>query len=241
MTLDITTGQAPLSAEERNRLYARCVAPHYRTIMTAVHRQTFAGEDADDNLQEVLITLLQNVASIAALPPAQQLPWMLCIVRNKMTDIHRHARSLASIYGDGEGDPLPHDPDHDGGDDGDDDGSGMRCYDDEGGSHRSPQVTAGLHAAAGLSVPATEASSGCSTPPLTIDREDYPRTYDALMSLPALQRRAILLAAEGWKPTDIMAELQLPATTVYPLLSRARTFLRSHTHFLPPPACARGE
>lgn len=203
MTLDITTGHQSLSAEERNGLYDKVVTPHYDTIAQAVRRQTFPGEDADDNLQEVLILLLQNASTIAALPPAQQLPWMLRAIHNKLTSIHRHARHLASIYcDDNDNDTLRYDDD-------------ARCYDD--------------------------ISGHCSTPSLIIDREDYPRTYDTLMALPALQRRAILLEAEGWTPTDIMAELRLPATTVYPLLSRARAFLRSHTHFLPLPACARGE
>lgn len=191
MTLDITTGRQSLSAEERNGLYDKVVTPHYDTIAQAVRRQTFPGEDADDNLQEVLIHLLQNACTIAALPPAQQLPWMLRAIHNKLTSIHRHERHLASIYcDDNDDDARSYDDDTRGYD------NDARCYDD--------------------------ISGHCSTPSLIIDREDYPRTYDTLMALPALQRRAILLEAEGWTPTDIMAELRLPATTVYPLLSRAR-------------------
>lgn len=192
MTLDITTGLAPLSAEERNGLYDKVVAPHYNAIRRMVKGQTFAGEDGEDILQDVLITLLLHVATIAALPPAQQLPWILRTVRNRLNDAHRHARLV--------NDTMRYDND-------------ARSYDDDGSGHCAPQFSAGNLA--------TD-SGHCSTPALTIDRDDYPTTYDALMRLSPLQRRALLLASEGWSPADIMAELRLPATTVYAMLSRAR-------------------
>lgn len=60
-------------------------------------------------------------------------------------------------------------------------------------------------------------------PPLTIAREDYPRTFDALQRLPALQRRALLLLSEGWTAPDIARELRLSSANVRQIIHRART------------------
>lgn len=60
-------------------------------------------------------------------------------------------------------------------------------------------------------------------PPLSIARADYPRTYDALMSLTALQRRALLLLSEGWTAPDIAREFRLSPANVRQIIHRART------------------
>lgn len=59
--------------------------------------------------------------------------------------------------------------------------------------------------------------------PLTIERDDYPTSYDALMSLSALQRRALLLSAEGWTSADIAREFRISNNSASVLLYRART------------------
>lgn len=69
---------------------------------------------------------------------------------------------------------------------------------------------------------AVSAKSRLPMPPLTVDVEDYPTTHHALMALPALQRRVLLLSVEGWKSTDIAEEFGLQPATVRKMLSRAK-------------------
>lgn len=60
-------------------------------------------------------------------------------------------------------------------------------------------------------------------PPLTVSRDDYPRTYDALQRLSPLQRRALLLVSEGWSPAEVARELRLSPANVRQIIHRART------------------
>lgn len=64
-------------------------------------------------------------------------------------------------------------------------------------------------------------------PPLSLDVEDYPRTFSTLMALSPLQRRILLMTAEGWTVPDIADELQTTDSAVSAALYRARQ------HFAP--------
>lgn len=58
--------------------------------------------------------------------------------------------------------------------------------------------------------------------------DDYPTCYPALMSLSALQRRILLLTAEGWSVREIADELRLTPAVVSGFLYRARTTFRKY-------------
>lgn len=206
MTIPITGRSVP-SAEERNRRFMFYVAPRMSSVRRLVAGLTFEGEDVDDNFQDVLCVVL---GSIRLYNPAVAgfTRWLDRVVRNAMIDIHR--RNQRSV------------PTHS--------LDSLLDADDDGEDAAVPTVPAALVQAparlvlADADFPALAAARPLA-PSLTIDRDDYPNTYDALMVLPALQRRALLLNVEGWSCGEIADELRLTKENVRKLLSRARASL----------------
>lgn len=206
MTIPITGRSVP-SAEERNRLFMFYVAPRMSSVRRLVAGLTFEGEDVDDNFQDVLRVVL---GSIHLYNPAVAgfTRWLDRVVRNAMIDIHR--RNQRSV------------PTHS--------LDSLLDADDDGEDAAAAAVPAALVQAparlvlADADFPALAAARPVA-PSLTIDRDDYPNTYDALMVLPALQRRALLLNVEGWSCGEIADELRLTKENVRKLLSRARASL----------------
>lgn len=199
MTISIT-GRAVPSAEERNRLFHTYVEPNINGVRRLVASLTYVGEDADDNLQDVLIMLLN---AIPFYDPAKAgiTSWLDRVVRNAMIDIHRRGRrQVAAVSLDVLLDGL------------------------DGPDNSSPDAEAPdpCNTSSALVAPPDSAPS---LPPLVIEREDYPLSYDALMALPALQRRALLLSTEGWSCADVAAELRLSEANVRKMLSRAKATL----------------
>lgn len=195
------------SAEERNRRFMFYVAPRMSSARRLVAGLTFEGEDVDDNFQDVLRVVL---GSIHLYNPAVAgfTRWLDRVVRNAMIDIHR--RNQRSV------------PTHS--------LDSLLDADDDGEDAAVAAVPAALVQAparlvlADADFPALAAARPLA-PSLTIDRDDYPNTYDALMVLPALQRRALLLNIEGWSCGEIADELRLTKENVRKLLSRARASL----------------
>lgn len=179
MTFQINDRPAP-STEERNALFHLIVEPHMGLVRRLVRHHTFAGEDADDNLQDVLLHLLHAVGYYDPDYGVSVPTWISRVVVHKMTDLHRRQRSDATF--------VPADSDE----------------------------------AVRLAAPPTAAV------PLTVDPDDYPRTYPALCRLTALQRRALLLTAEGWSIADLAAELRITPVAARALLCRARRAMVGH-------------
>lgn len=217
MTISIT-GRVVSSPEERNRLFSTYVEPHIESIRRLVASLTYDGEDADDNLQDVLLVLLN---AIVLYNPAKAgfTRWLDRVVRNAMADIHRRTQRdepMTSL------DVLLESSDAD---DAADTADTLK--------YTTPPAlvaSAGQPSVAALCVvaPAEAAARSAApavAPPLVIDRDDYPSTYDALMSLPALQRRALLLRAEGWSCSEVADELRLTEVSVRKMLSRARAVM----------------
>lgn len=96
MTLQINNGAAP-DADARRRMFDFYVEPRIADVRRSVEVLSAAGEDVDDNFQEVLIHLFQ---AIAFYDPASSnfLTWMDRVVTNKMNDIHRHELSLHKFW-----------------------------------------------------------------------------------------------------------------------------------------------
>lgn len=242
MTIPITGRSVP-SAEERNRLFMFYVAPRMSSVRRLVAGLTFEGEDVDDNFQDVLRVVL---GSIHLYNPAVAgfTRWLDRVVRNAMIDIHRRnqrsvpTHSLDSLL--------------DADDDGEDAAVAavpaalvqaparlvLADADFPALAAARPLAAHGSQRAGLGSVGSELAVSGSGNegfgageaarpvaPSLTIDRDDYPNTYDALMVLPALQRRALLLNVEGWSCGEIADELRLTKENVRKLLSRARASL----------------
>lgn len=234
MTISIT-GRAVPSVEERNRLFHTYVEPRIDSVRRLVASLTYAGEDADDNFQDVLLALL---GAIAFYDPAKAAfsCWLNRVVRNAVADIHRRGQrsvpttSLDALL--------------DGADEAD------ATADSDGGSaaivppalvvepvaltlpDEAFPALAAASAARPSAAPADRAlfvepqvQGRPTAPPLTIDRADYPNTYDALMALPALQRRALLLNIEGWSIGEVAEELRLTPQNVRQMLCRARASL----------------
>lgn len=192
MTVSIT-GRCAASPEERNRLFMQYVAPHLDSVRRFVNYLTIPGEDADDNFQEVLITLLY---AIEHYDPARAglSCWLDRVVRNAVITIHRRNGRRDAITTTDELLDITE--------------AEVAAGDDGGGA-------------------AVGAKSRLPMPPLAVDVEDYPTTHRALMALPALQRRVLLLSVEGWKAADIAEEFDLQPATVRKMLSRAKAAVGS--------------
>lgn len=188
------TGRAVPSAAERQRLFDQYIAPNLAKIRRYVTYMTFPGEDADDNLQEVLVSLFRYIhlynpsrASLAA--------WTCTVTRSVLYHL-RLPRIKGRVLPTVSLDALL-------------------------------ESDAAAAAASGVSVDA-EVGVSCDVPPLSVTREMYPDTYEALQGLTALQRRALLLVSEGWSTAEVAAELRLPTTAaVRQMLTRARAKMRA--------------
>ena len=178
-------------AAKRHALFSQLVEPRIPAIRRLVAGLTLPGEDIDDNLQEVLITLFQFIGRY---DPAQPFtPWLDTVVRRRMKSVHRHQTAC------GAGDIDFTD---------DDEALDARP------AEKSPDLPFAFD---------DDWRPDRPVPPLSIARADYPRTYDALMSLTALQRRALLLLSEGWTAPDIAREFRLSPANVRQIIHRART------------------
>lgn len=210
MTIPIFAQPAD-SIEERNRLFDQLVTPRIDTLRNIVAAQTFPGEDPDDNLQDVLTHLLMAITSYdPAMAPFSV--WLNTVVANRMLLIHRRDTTAARYWADTPAlhpdDVLPTSTD-----DSPATVPQALCIDPSDALRRplraEPSPT--------LHLPA---------PPLTVQPDDYPTTYAALDGLTALQRRALLLAAEGWKIADIADELGTTPPDASALLYRARVKMK---------------
>lgn len=178
-------------AAKRHALFSQLVEPRIPAIRHLVAGLTLPGEDVDDNLQEVLITLFQFIGRY---DPAQPFtPWLDTVVRRRMKSVHRHHTAC------GAGDIDFTDDDE---------------VLDARPAEKSPDLPFAFD---------DDWRPDLPVPPLTVARNDYPRTYDALQRLPVLQRRALLLASEGWTPPDIARELRISPANARQILHRART------------------
>lgn len=85
MTLPISL--PAVDAAVRNRLFQQYVEPRLAAIRRSVEIMTFAGEDADDNLQEVLLHLLDVIPQYDPTQTASS-TWIGRVVTNFMNDLH---------------------------------------------------------------------------------------------------------------------------------------------------------
>lgn len=211
-TTTTITGRPMPTDEERRRLFRHYVEPHIDTIRRYVEMTTTAGEDPDDNMQDVLLNLYE---AIACYDPAASAPatWISRVVHNRMVSIHRATATRLSHV---TAMPLATD-----GDDPDD----RPLLAEERMRHRAAHPdTPPLPITPGSSVPALPLTEedGAGIPSLCPSPSDYPTTYAALQRLTALQRRALLLASEGWTASDVAREFRITCAAASSLLYRAR-------------------
>lgn len=193
------TGRPMPSAEERNRLFYKYVWPWRDYVRNLVAQRSRHPSEVDDNVQDVLASLLDG---IACYDPAQGevRPWLARVVCNRMANITDRQQRRAPYWADHPSLYLP--------DTLADDADGALTLSDD-------------------AVP-----QGMATPPaprtLLPEAEDYsPATYRALQSLSVLHRRALLLTAEGWTPSDLAAELRMTPAAARTMLCRARAAMVS--------------
>lgn len=192
-------GRVVPSAEERQRMFNQLITPNINKIRRYVAHMTFPGEDADDNLQEVLIALFRNVHLYD--PSRATLAAWSCVVTRSVLSRLRLPRRMGRCVPTESLDVLM------------DEALDCECP-----TPRGMEVLTALSQAPQALPPA---------PPLTVSREVYPETYDALMRLTAVQRRVLLLVAEGWTPTEVAAELRMSPAAVRQQLHRARSAMQS--------------
>lgn len=207
MTLPISL--LAVDAAVRNRLFQQYVEPRLAAIRRSVEIMTFAGEDADDNLQEVLLHLLDVIPQY---DPTQTAPstWIGRVVTNFMNDLHdrqavrRRRNPDVSSYDDpstslGQAHALCYDDD------------ALRYVDDD--DDPSP----GSGQALDDSVVPVEAG---------VCPADYPTTYGALMLLTPRRRGVLLRHAAGHSVPEIAAALGCSTSVVSATLSRAKAQMR---------------
>lgn len=206
-TMVALNGREAAPAEVRRRMFDVYVVPHLPLVRRIVTSMTVRGETVDDNLQDVLVHLFQHIDRFDASAGRWAL-WLETVVRNKMQSIHRHTMVEDPYWADD--DALLSDVSGEG----DEDRSRVvpHCLVVE------PRYGDGADCEVGE-------RTRLPAPPLTLCREDYPSSYDALMALPPLQRRVLLFAAEGWSPADIAEELRMTPGAVSSALWRGRSFL----------------
>lgn len=220
MTIQIDGRTAP-SISERNRLFDFYVVPRLDVLQRMVRYFTLSGEDYDDNYQEVLLHLLLHIGNY---DPSRATfhSWMNLVVRNFMATLHRNRRHSNRAFAEA---PTPQ-------------ASGANATDDAADDSTSPALFGTLDMACNVAddTPAwreiderchPSSVTGLPLPPLTVASADYPTTYAALMRLPALQRRALLLAAEGWSVGEIAAEFSISYASASGILNRARATMRA--------------
>lgn len=197
MTISIN-GQAVPSAEERQRLFDQLITPNIAKIRRYVDHLAFPSESPDDILQEVLVALFRNV-HLYDPQRASLAAWSCVVVRSVLSRLRLPQRSGRVVHTE----------------------SLDALIDDAlTADHPTPRARQAMEA---LAVPARGLPPA---PPLTITREMYPATYDALMLLPAVQRRILLLAAEGWTSSEMAAELRMSPAAVRQQLCRAREAMK---------------
>lgn len=201
---------APASAgvpdpAERNRLFARYVEPFLPRLRAYVQWRSPRPDQSDDHYQEVVLHILEHIHRYdpaAGLP----LPWLYSVASHCLDNLlPRGARRDAQWWAD----------------------------------HPSFYVDDPDELSDALTAPAATAASDCalqphscgcsplssplSAPRLTPHPDDYsPALYRALVALPILQQRALMLSSEGWSPADIAAELRTTPGAARALLCRAR-------------------
>lgn len=208
MTVSIRTGRVVTTAE-RDALFSLYITPRLAAIRRLVDYHTLPAEDADDNFQDALIALLQGIHTY---DPERSLDtWITTVVRNTLAlarrnrmlrepeptvslDAHLEASHAAEAAASEAEDGAE---------------------EDHAAGVTTPSAAPAIAAPAAPTTPAA--------PPLVVSPDDYPTTYVALSRLSPLQRRALLLTAEGWTTADLAAELRITEGAARTLLCRARS------------------
>lgn len=215
MTVSIRTGRVVTTAE-RDALFSLYITPRLAAIRRVVDYYTLPSEDADDNFQDALIALLQGIHTY---DPERSLDtWIMTVVRNTLALARRNRMlrepeptvSLDALIEASHAAEAEASEAEDG-----DSGPEAPLGEWDGRAPDAPTI-----AAPAIAAPAA--------PPLTADPDDYPTTYAALARLSPLQRRALLLTAEGWGIDDLAQEFRIAAGAARALLCRARSAMREH-------------
>lgn len=254
MTISIHTRRETDTAE-RNRLFDIFIAPHLALVRRITDYLSFDSENADDNYQDALVALL---GAVHAYDPTRGAigPWITTVVRNAFYHLRlsRQRRALPIVST--PLDVLLELADRDDADDADDaamdaaaldaapapTAAALSCDASQDTAAltvtlEAPAAPAAMDAAPAATTVPCDASQGTAAarsvlvpglPPLVVSAPDYPTTYKGLASLTALQRRALLLTAEGWTIDDLTHELRLSSGAVRTLLCRARAKMRQH-------------
>ena len=217
MTPSLSISLSAVDAAVRNRLFALYVEPRLAAIRRSVEIMTFAGEDADDNLQEVLLHLL---GVIHQYDPAQAAPstWLSRVVTNFMNDLH----DREAVRRRREPDVLAYD-------EAEEAAGGAVADGAAGADGAAPSFYSATRRGTqgGLSAAAPSASGGVVLIEAGVRPEDYPATYGALMQL-SVQRRGVLLRyAAGHSVAEIAAALGCSPGAVSTTLHRAKAQMRN--------------
>lgn len=212
MTVSIRTGRVVTTAE-RDALFSLYITPRLAAIRRVVDYHTLPSEDADDNYQDALLALLQGIHTYD--PERSLATWITTVVRNTLA-LARRNRMLREPVTTISLDALIE-----------------ASHAAEAAASEAEDGAEEDHAA-GVTTPSAAPAIAAPTiaaptaPPLTVDPDDYPTTYVALSRLSPLQRRALLLTAEGWTTADLAAELRITEGAARTLLCRARSAMSKY-------------
>lgn len=233
-----TTQHAAISDAERHRLFAQYVEPHLDAIRRLVAMTTPAGDDPDDNFQDILLRLFLKIEHYdPAAGPFE--PWYRQVVRNFQRNRAQVFRLPLQTLTDFEP-AAPLGP------------SALDTF-----AICSPAASSLAPAAAAAASPDAAAGPAAMEAPLApspspvdpspatpvTDASEFfsyvltdegerltdegERLAAALATLSARQRDVLLLVAQGWTVAAIARRLRLAPTAVSALLYRAREKMKT--------------